>query len=77
MACLDLAKEAIDNEAAVQKKSSPYLSYDVNNNAVWVRMGRGYKITPLQASTLGLEHPKDRNGKVSSDILICLLGQIK
>ena len=77
MACLDIAKETIDDETETQKKSSPYLSYDVNNNAVWVRMGRGNKITSLQASTLGLEHPKDRNGKVSSDTLMCFLGRVQ
>lgn len=42
----------------------PSLSYDVHNNAAWVRVPKGTSLSTKAAAAL--VHPRDRNGKVSA-----------
>lgn len=68
-ACIDLGKQAVEPvESVTRKVSEPYLAYDVNNNAAWLKIPRGRKISTAKATTLGLEHPRDRNGRVESGV---------
>jgi hypothetical protein len=68
-ACVLLAKEAVEPiPESTKKASEPALIYDVNNNASWVKIPRGRKVPHTKASTLGLEHPRDRNGRVESSV---------
>jgi predicted GIY-YIG superfamily endonuclease len=62
-ACLALALQATDGAS-----KEPYLSYDVSNNAVWIKIPRGTKLASEKASVLGLVHPRDRNGKIESAV---------
>lgn len=68
-ACLALSKEAVEPMVDSAKKvAEPYLSYDVNNNAAWIKVPRGRKISVSKAETLGLHHPRDRNGRIESSV---------
>ena len=65
-ACVSLAKQAAVFTTSSSK--DPYLAYDVNNNAAWIKLPRGTKLSTDNASVLGLIHPRDRNGKVESAV---------
>jgi DNA mismatch repair ATPase MutS len=68
-ACLALSREAVESVSDSTKKVvEPYLSYDVNNNAAWIKIPRGRKVSSTKAETLGLQHPRDRNGRIESSV---------
>lgn len=65
-ACVSLAKQAAAFSSSSGK--DPYLAYDVNNNAAWIKLPRGTKLSTDKTSVLGLVHPRDRNGKVETAV---------
>ncbi len=65
-ACVSLAREAATFSSSSGK--DPYLAYDVNNNASWIKLPRGTKMSADKASVLGLLHPRDRNGKMETAV---------
>ena len=68
-ACLTLCREAVEPlPDSTKKVAEPYLSYDANNNAAWMKIPRGRKVSATKADTLGLLHPRDRNGRIEPSV---------
>lgn len=66
-ACLALSQKAVEPiQDSTKKVVEPVLTYDVSNNAAWIKIPRGRKVSVAKAETLGLHHPRDRNGKIES-----------